>query len=191
MRLILTFLVIVISSSILKIQAQNSGFAFSLGPSINVLFGEGFENTGYSDGRMSYQFNGYVGYVSNRGENKSGNLLGIFGTAGTLYPEMIAIIQSGGAQMLAPINLDKKFNGFYNIEAGMIIGQIMRLSGGVGKQTYTYFINQKGAIDYYSGTVGLFFNLGIVNWVVECNIATGGDLTNEVIKVSTGFMVKF
>ena len=190
MRLKLIFLAIGFISS-LQTQAQNGGFTFALGPSINVLFGEGFEDTKYSDGRMSYQFNGYVGYVSNRGENKRGNMLGIFGTAGTIYPEMIAIFQSGGADMFAPINMDKNFNGFYNIEAGMMIGQIMRLSGGIGQQSYTYFINQKGVIDYYSGTVGLFFNIGIVDWVFECNIATGGDLINEVIKVSTGFMVKF
>lgn len=191
MKLKLIFLAILITGNALQTQAQNAGFTFALGPSINVLFGEGFEDTKYSDGRMSYQFNGYVGYVSNRKDSKRGNMLGIFGTAGTIYPEMIAIFQTGGADMFAPINMEKNFNGFYNIEAGMMIGQIMRLSGGIGQQSYTYFINQKGAIDYYSGTVGLFFNLGIVDWVVECNIAAGGDLTNEVIKVSTGFMVKF
>lgn len=191
MRLNLIFPAILITCSILQTQAQNSGFKFALGPSINVLFGEGFEDAKYSDGRMSYQFNGYLGYVSNRNDNKRGNMLGIFGTAGSLYPEMIAIFQSGGADMFAPINMAKKFNGFYNIEAGMLIGQVFRLSGGIGQQGYTYFINQKGAIDYYSGTLGLFFNLGIVDWVVECNVAMGGDLTNEVIKVSTGFMVKF
>jgi hypothetical protein len=191
MKLKLILLAIVIAGSALKIYAQDSRFAFSLGGSLNVVAGEDFSNATYQDGRMSYQFNGNIGFISVRGENSRGNMIGVFGTAGTLYPKMVARIAAGGVELEGPLNMNKNINEFYNVEFGFIISRMFRLSGGMGRQMYTYYVNQKGAIDYYSGTVGLNFNLGIVDWVVECNVAAGEDLTNEIIKLSTGFMVKF
>ena len=79
----------------------------------------------------------------------------------------------------------------------------MRLSGGIGQQSYTYTVSStsengfpvskkvRGQLDYYSGTMGLVFNLDAVNWVIDANIMTGMDIDRSELRLSTGFVLKF
>jgi hypothetical protein len=73
----------------------------------------------------------------------------------------------------------------------MVIARFLRVSGGIGRQAYTNTIGERNRLNYFSGTLGLAFNLDVVNWVIDANLMTGKDLNQSALKISTGFMVKF
>jgi hypothetical protein len=173
------------------IRAQDKGFTILLGPSVNYYYGDTKQKITYASENLSFQVNGQLGYISTRGGTNRGNMLGIFASAGNSSPEMLAIMQTNGATINGTLNRDKKFNEFYNLEGGMVIARFLRLSGGIGRQTYTYNSNHNGVLNYYTGTVGFVFNMDVVNWVIDAQLMTGKDLDKSAIRFSTGFMVKF
>jgi hypothetical protein len=179
-------------------RAQDSGFTILLGPSVSVYYGDTKNTFAYTQDRLSWQLNGQLGYISSRGETNRGNMIGIFASGGNTNPGVLDMMKTSGADMLAVIDLDKKFNEFYTLEAGMVISRFLRLSGGMGRQFYTYQPigsapgeTKQGKLNYFSGTLGLVFDLGAVNWVVDANLITGKDMNQNAIRLSTGFMVKF
>ena len=171
--------------------AQDKGFILLLGPSVNVLYGSPGEKFAYTPDRISWQLNGQFGFISTRGGTNRGNMLGVYASAGSTKPGMVALLLPPDAGVSGDVDLEQKFNEFYTLEAGMTIMKFLRLSGGLGRQYYTYNIHSRGLIQYYSGTAGLCFDLGAVNWVIDAQVMTGKDLTKSVLKASTGFMVKF
>ena len=190
MKKILTLTLLLLS--LLKVgNAQDKGLTFLLGPSLNVYYGDTRDQFAYTSEHLSYQVNAQLGIISTRGDTNRGNMLGIFGSAGSTNPRILALMQTGGATMQGTLNTTKKFNEFYNLEAGMVIARFLRLSGGIGRQAYTYDNDQHGALKYFTGTAGFVFNLDVVNWVIDAQLMTGKDLSQSVIRFSTGFMVKF
>ncbi|MHC1777044.1 MAG: hypothetical protein AB9834_16710 [Lentimicrobium sp.] len=171
--------------------AQDKGFTLLLGPAVNVLYGSPGDRFSYSPERLSWQLNGQFGFISTRGGTNRGNMLGIYAAAGSTNPEMINLVKNSGTELQGEINTGKKFNEFYTLEAGMTIMKFLRVSAGVGRQYYTYDAVLKGELNYYSGTLGLSFDLGAVNWVMDVQLMTGKDLSQNVLRASTGFMVKF
>jgi hypothetical protein len=171
--------------------AQDKGFTFLLGPSVNVFVGNNAKEFSYSSGRINWQFNGQLGYISTRGGTNRGNMLGVYASMGSTNPGMIALLKNGGAELAGEVDLTKTFNDFYAVEAGMTILKFLRLSGGLGRQYYSYGANQREMLQYFSGTIGLSFDLGAVNWVIDANMMNGKDLNVNVFRASTGFLVKF
>jgi hypothetical protein len=184
--------------------AQDKGFTFLLGPSVNY-YGDMEEKFSYSTENLNWQFNGQLGYISTRGGTTRGNMLAIFGTGGNTNPGVLQQMQTGGANIMGTINTEKNFNEFYTLEGGMVIARFLRISGGIGNQYYSYQLDgnenngngntnseiKQGKLNYFSGTLGIVFDLGVVNWVVDANLMTGKDLNQKALKISTGFMVKF
>jgi hypothetical protein len=191
MKRILTIIFIILITNGSMVLAQDKGFTLLLGPSVNLFGGEPHQKFVYSSDRLSYQFNGILGFISTRGGTNRGNMLGIYASAGSTKPQMIGTMQLDSTELLTGIDMTKKFNEFYTLEAGMTILKFLRLSAGLGRQFYTYDTGKKSALNYYSGTIGLAFDLGAVNWVIDLNIMTGKDLSQNVLRGSTGFMVKF
>lgn len=174
-----------------KSHGQDKGLTFLLGPSVNMYLGDINEKFSYSTESLSWQFNGQLGYISTRGGTTRGNMFGVFASGGNTQPEMVALMQSGGAELDGDINLEKNFNEFFSLEGGMVIARFLRLSGGIGRQYFTYSTGEHGFLSYFSGTLGFVFNLDVVNWVVEAQLMTGKDLNQKALRLSTGFMVKF
>jgi len=172
-------------------RAQDKGFTFLLGPSVNFYYGDTKDDFSYTSERIGWQFNGQLGFISTRGGTTRGNMLAIFGTAGSIKPEMVANMQSSGAEIQGSIDLGKNLNEFYSLEAGMVIARFLRLSGGLGRQHYTLVTGERGVIEYFSGTLGFVFNLDAVNWVIDANVLAGKDMNQNAVRISTGFMVKF
>ena len=185
---IIVLLLVVLCKPVL---AQDKGFTFLLGPSVNVFVGNNVDKFSYSSGRVSWQFNGQLGYISTRGGTNRGNMLGVYASMGSTNPNMIDLLKDGGAALAGDVDIAKNFNEFYTLEAGMTILRFLRLSGGLGRQYYTYDDNQREMLQYFSGTAGLSFDLGSVNWVIDANMMNGKDLKVNVFRASTGFMVKF
>lgn len=170
--------------------AQDKGFTFLLGPSVNY-YGDTEEKLTYSTEKLNWQFNGQLGYISTRGGTTRGNMLAVFGTGGNTNPAVLQQMQTGGASINGTIDDSKNFNEFYSVEGGMVIARFLRVSGGVGRQAYSNTLGENYKLKYFSGTVGLVFNLDAVNWVIDANLMTGGDLNQKALRISTGFMVKF
>ncbi len=186
-RLLIFFLIVIGQPSF----AQDKGFTLLLGPSVNVFYGNPDDRFSYTPERIGWHFNGQFGFISTRGGATRGNMLGIYGSAGSTKPQMISLLLPTDNGLKSSIDTTKNFNEFFTLEAGMTIMRFLRASAGLGRQYYTYNKDSKGVINYYSGTVGLTFNLGAVNWVIEAQLMAGKDLAKNVIKASTGFMVKF
>ncbi len=184
--LLLIFLMLILKGT----YAQDKGFTILLGPSVNY-YGDTEEKLSYSTEKLNWQFNGQLGYISTRGGTTRGNMLAVFGTGGNTNPSVLNQMQTGGANIIGTIDAEKNFNEFYSVEGGMVIARFLRVSGGVGRQAYTNTLGENYKLKYFSGTVGLVFNLDAVNWVIDANLMTGGDLSQNALRISTGFMVKF
>jgi hypothetical protein len=172
-------------------SAQDKGFTLLLGPAVNVFYGNTDGRFVYTPERLGWQLNGQFGFISTRGGTNRGNMLAVFGNAGSSKPEVIYGMQLGGAEITGTIDVTKNFNEFYTLEGGMVIGRFLRLSGGFGRQYYTYVGGIRGVLNYYSGTAGIAINLGMVNWVIDANLMAGKDLNQNTLRFGTGFMVKF
>ena len=174
-----------------------------IGPSVNLYVGDSEPEFTYSSDLVSWQVNGQLGYISKRGEQNRANMLGIFGSAGTTNPGVIQLMKANCAALESKVVTENKFNEFYTVEGGIVISGFLRMSGGIGQQAYTYTVsgttehgfpykkNVKGHLDFFSGTLGLVFNLDAVNWVIDANMMTGMDFTHSELRLSTGFVLKF
>jgi hypothetical protein len=178
-----------------KLHAQERGLRILLGPAVTLYKGTSEQGFGYSNPHLSLQANGQIGFVSAPNGVKHGNMLAVYASAGYLNPEMIALLQQGGAILAGNINYEKKVNEFYNLEGGFTIAGFLRMSGGIGRQYYNYLdaanVEQKGILKYYSGTLGVVFNLDAIAWVIDAKIMTGLDLNQTALSMSTGFLIRF
>lgn len=171
--------------------AQDRGLTLLLGPAVNIYYGNTDDEFSYSPERLSWQLNGQFGYISTRGGTNRGNMLGIFASAGNTKPEMMELMHLGGAEMQGELDVEKIFNPFFTLEGGMVVARFLRMSGGIGRQAYTFDSGERGILKFYCGTLGVAFDLGVVNWVIDANLITGEDLNQKIVRFSTGFLVKF
>ncbi|MBK6285599.1 MAG: hypothetical protein IPF54_25665 [Draconibacterium sp.] len=155
MRQKIIILLILILILIKGSYAQDKGFTFLLGPAVNYYHGDTNEKFSYSSEKLSWQFNGQFGFISTRGGTTRGNMLAIFGTAGSTNPAVIQQMQTDGAHITGLIDTEKKFNEFYCVEGGMVIARFLRLSGGFGRQSYSNLLGENYKLKYFSGTLGL------------------------------------
>jgi len=133
---------------------QDKGFTFLLGPSVNYFYGDTKETASYVNEHLGWQLNGQFGYISTRGGTTRGNMLAVFGSAGSTQPEAIAIMKEGNPDIPGELNIGKKFNEFYSVEAGMVIARFLRISGVIGRQAYTYDTNSNDTENYFNGQSG-------------------------------------
>jgi hypothetical protein len=90
-------------------------------------------------------------------------------------------------------------NNVYNIEGGLLIGEVFRISTGVGQQIFNKqtLVSDDGVnfettyLKYNSTTVGFNFNVSAVSIIVNCNFQYGQDYTKTVIVPSAGLMLRF
>lgn len=165
-----------------------SGIVLHLGPSINYFQGQ--QSGSYQEferKRINFQLNGFLGYLSPRGN--ASNSIGVFGTAG--YTNEYTMDEILSIQDIGVINLESNsYNTFYQIEAGMIISNALRLSTGIGSQDFSTALRDE-SLDYLSSTAGLMINFGNVMWSLDANINYGWDYSHTIVKFSTGLNLVF
>lgn len=171
------------------LQSQpKSGIVLHLGPSINYFQGEQSGSyTEFDSNRINFQLNAFLGYQSARGSG--GNSIGVFGTPG--YTNAFTLDEILSIQNISVNNLERSsYNTFYQIEAGMIIANVLRLSTGIGAQSYSTTIADE-SLDYLSSTAGFMINFGNVMWSLDGNLNYGWDYTHTIVKFSTGLILVF
>lgn len=168
--------------------AQNSNFVLSFGPSVYYFQGE-YPGTYevYESSRVNFQVNGFIAYLSARSNRK--NALGIFATGG--YTNETTFLEMLDIQELQIDQLDiNNFYTFYQIEAGMMAGNIFRFSTGLGRQNYTNNLGDS-YLKYLSSSIGLMIDFGSIGWNIDANLNYGLDYKKTTLKISTGIMVMF
>jgi hypothetical protein len=170
-------------------KARDHGLIFLIGPAINYHYGPTGQKSEYSDTQFSWEIDGQLGFLSTRHQTNRGNFLGVFGSFGSMSSDVMQELadQAGRGIILK----EKQFNQFFSAEAGMIIFNFIRLSGGLGRQYYEDILSYSGYIQYFSLTGGLNFNFGAVNLGVNANLLTGDDLVNNQLRFSAGLLIKF
>ena len=170
-------------------KVRDHGLIILIGPAINYHYGSKDGNKEYSDTKFSWQVDGQLGFLSTRHNRNRGNFLGVFGSFGSISSDVLQEVadQAGRAIVLK----NKQFNQFFSAEAGMIILNFIRLSGGIGRQYYEDIYDLSTSINYFSLTGGLNFNFGAVNLGVNANLLTGDDLVQNQLRFSAGLLIKF
>lgn len=169
-------------------HARPTGITISLGPSANYFHGlyeDGVEK--WDSGRLNFQLNGFIGYTS--AHSRGRNIVGVFGTGGytneETFQEMLAVQEISTDEL----KINKYFT-FYQAEAGMIVGNTLRLSTGFGRQDFET-VNGSDKLYYFSSTAGLLIGLGSFSWNIDANLQYGRDFSNTSMRFSTGLMVRF
>lgn len=169
-------------------QTRPTGITVFLGPTANYFHGlyeEGPET--WDSGKLNFQLNGFIGYTS--AHSRGTNIVGVFGTGGytneETFQEMLAVQELSTDEL----KINKYFT-FYQAEAGMILGNILRLSTGFGRQDFET-VNGRDKLYYFSSTAGLLIGLGSFSWNIDANIQYGRDFANTSIRFSSGLMIKF
>jgi len=167
---------------------NQSGIVFMLGPSVNYYQGGDVTSSEKFDAEViNYQLNGFIGY--NSPHTKAKNSVGIFGTGG--YTNEATFIKIKEVQGLNTGELViNKYYAFYQVEAGMIIGNVLRLSTGLGKQEFQT-VSGSDSYAFFSSTAGLLINLGPVGWNIDANINYGRDYPKTAIRFVTGLVIMF
>lgn len=207
MKNITTFL-IAISFSVFSANAQNdnrnnnnrkSGIVISLGAAANYYYGPGDENFGkFDNDRLNWQINGMLGLTIARDRNGHRTMLAGFGSFGLNDAQTVQhIFDDQGYVTLATD--ENSSNNVYQLEGGLLIAEVFRISTGVGQQIFTKQVlaSDNGisleatSLKYNSTTVGFNFNVSAVAITINCSFNYGQDYTKTVIVPSAGLMLRF
>ncbi len=210
-QLVLIFLLVSLSTISTKAQnsnnnnnnnnnnRNNSGLALNLGASVNYYYGQGSRNFGqFENNRVNWQLNGMLGITVARDKGGRRSMIAGFGTYGFNNKNTISEIFKD--QRYTTLALDQSAaNNFYQLEGGLLLAEVLRISTGVGQQNFNGqpLVSPNGIqtnvtfLKYNSSTVGLNLNLSSIAWVINCNFAYGQDFNRTVITPSTGLMLRF
>lgn len=203
---ITAILLIVSSLSAFSAKGQNNnnnrsnGIAVSLGASANYYYGPGDRNFGeFEDDRLNYQLNGMLGLTIARDNNYRRTMIAGFGSFGINNAKTIGNIFDDQGYITTALNQNSA-NNFYQLEGGLLVAEVFRISTGVGQQVFnkqaiastTDGIElQATSLKYNSTTVGFNFNVSAVAIAINCNFEYGQDYTKTVIVPSAGLMLRF
>jgi len=194
----LTFLMVLLG--VIGVQAQEkSGIAVQLGAAANYYYGQGNRNfNSFEDNRLNYQVNGMLGLTILRDKNDHRTMIAGFGTAGLNNRSTIKNIFDD--QGYTPVLADQSnANIFYRLEGGLLIGELLRNSTGVGQQVFDEqtLVSEDGVdintttLHFYSTTVGFNLNVSSVAFIVDVNFNYGKDYNKTVVIPSAGLMFRF
>ncbi len=180
-------------------DSKNSGIVVSLGAAANYYYGPGNRNFDkYENDRLNWQANGMLGLTIARDKSGHRTMLAGFGSFGMNNSETVShIFEDQGYTTLA--TGQNSNNNVYRIEGGLLIGEVFRISTGVGQQIFNKqtIASDNGiqikatSLKYNSTTVGFNFNVSAVAIIINCNFEYGQDYTKTVIVPSAGLMLRF
>lgn len=180
-------------------QNRSSGIAVSIGAAANYYYGPGDRNFGsFNDNRLNWQANGMLGLTIARDQNGHRTMIAGFGSFGMNNSSTVSHILDDQGYITTALDQNST-NNFYQLEAGLLIGEVFRISTGVGqqvfnKQTLTSTDGIKPEITslkYNSTTVGFNFNVAAVAVIINCNFEYGKDFSKTIVVPSAGLMLRF
>lgn len=197
-NLFLTLLVVSLGAMSANAQGSNA-FAVQLGASANYYYGPGNRNfNSFENDRVNYQANGMLGITLLRDKNDHRTMIAGFGSAGLNNRSTINNILGDQGYTTVLANQSNS-NIFYRLEGGLLIGELLRISTGVGQQVFDQQTLVSGdgvalnttSLQYYSSTVGFNLNVSTIAITIDCNFEYGKDFNKTVIVPSAGLMFRF
>ncbi len=195
----LFFTLFIIGVCVANVQAQKSSIAVNIGAAANYYYGQSNRNfESFDNNRLNYQANGMLGITILRDRNDHRTMIAGFGTAGLINRSTLNNIFDD--QGYVPVlTSQSNSNVNYKLEGGLLIGEVLRLSTGVGQQIFDQqtLVSSNGvklnatSLQYYSSTVGFNLNLTAVVITIDVNFNYGKDYTKTVIVPSAGLMFRF
>ncbi|MEO6546631.1 MAG: hypothetical protein ABIN94_01475 [Ferruginibacter sp.] len=174
-----------------------SALAVSVGAGVDYYYGPGDQNFGkFNTDRVNWQANTMVGIVLGRSRSNSRTILGAFGSVGFNNATTMKQIFDDQQYVTTAVNQDNSNNSF-QLEGGILIADILRVSTGIGQQNFAsqsiasingIQFNSK-LLKYNSSTVALHYKLGLASLIISCNFNYGKDYNKTVIKPSAGLML--
>lgn len=199
----ITFLFVTATFLFFSANAQNnnkkSGIAVSVGAAANYYYGPGDLNFGdFDNDRLNWQANGMLGLTIARDQNDHRTMLAGFGSFGMNNSKTVGHILDDQGFVSTALNQNST-NNFYQLEGGLLIGEVFRISTGVGQQIFNKqtLVSTDGikpeitSLKYNSTTVGFNFNVSAVAIVINCNFEYGQDFTKTLVVPSAGLMLRF
>ena len=189
--------------SFFSAKAQNnnrkSGIVVSIGAAANYYYGPGDRNFGTFDNtRLNWQATGVLGLTIARDHNDHRTMIAGFGSFGMNNGSTVDNILDDQGYQTTALNQNST-NNFYQLEGGLLIGEVFRISTGVGQQVF----NQQTisstnetktnitSLKYNSTTIGFNFNVSAVAIIINCNFEYGQDFTKTIVIPSAGLMLHF
>ena len=178
---------------------KNSGIVISLGAAANYYYGPGDRNFDkYENYRLNWQANGMLGLTIARSKSGHRTMLAGFGSFGMNNAKTVNQILEDQGYVTTATDQNSN-NNVYQLEGGLLIGEVFRISTGVGQQVFDKqtllsdngVTTQATSLKYNSTTVGFNFNVSAVAIIINCNFEYGQDYTTTVIKPSAGLMLRF
>jgi hypothetical protein len=182
-----------------RAESRNGALALELGASVNYYYGQPGQNIDkFENDRVNWQLNGMLGITLGRDRSDRRTMIAAFGAFGFNNDNTIANLLSD-QQYTSAATSQANVNNFYQVEGGIMILDMIRLSTGVGQQNFKgqSLVSSNGILTnatylkYNSSTVGVKLNLGPVAWTLNCNFAYGQDYNKTVIAPNTGLMLRF
>ncbi|MEO6905391.1 MAG: hypothetical protein ABI148_03460 [Ginsengibacter sp.] len=180
-------------------NSKNSGITISLGAAANYYYGPGNRNFDkYESDRLNWQANGMLGLTIARDKSDHRTMLAGFGSFGMNNASTVSHILEDQKYVTSAIDQNSN-NNVYQIEGGLLIGEVFRISTGLGQQIFNKQIllsdngieTEATSLKYNSTTVGFNFNVSAVAIIINCSFEYGRDFTKTVIKPSAGLMLRF
>ncbi len=180
-------------------DSRSSGIAVSLGAAANYYYGPGNQNFGkYQSNRLNWQINSMLGLTIARSQSGRRTMIAGFGSFGLNNDETVKQIFEDQKYITTATD-QSSANNVYNIEGGLLIGEVFRVSTGVGQQIFNKqtLVSDDGvnfqttSLKYNSTTLGFNFNVSAVSIIINCNFQYGQDYTKTVIVPSAGLMLRF
>ena len=179
---------------------NNSGLALSLGAAANYYYGPGDRNFGsFENNRVNWQLNGMFGLTLARDKNGHRTMAAGFGSLGFNNASTLKQILSDQKYVTSALS-QSSANNFYQLEGGLLIAEVLRVSTGVGQQNFDSqaMVSSNGTImpnarslRYNSSTIGVNLNFNSIALVINANFAYGLDYVRTVITPSGGLMFRF
>ncbi len=206
----ITIFLITAFLSVFSVNAQNrqnngngnnksNGFVVSLGAAVNYYYGPGERNfSDFENDRLNWQANGMLGLTIARDKNDRRTMIAGFGTFGINNKQTVNnIFDDQGYVSLA--TGQGSSNNVYQLEGGLLIAEVFRISTGVGQQVFNkqLLISKDGiqtqatSLKYNSTTVGFNFNVSAVAIIINCSFNYGQDYNKTVVVPSAGLMLRF
>lgn len=178
---------------------SKSGIVISIGAAANYYYGPGNLNFDkYESDRLNWQANAMLGLTIARDKSDHRTMLAGFGSFGMNNASTVSHILDDQGYVTTALDQNSN-NNVYQIEGGILIGEVFRISTGVGQQVFNRqtIASDNGiqfeatSLKYNSTTVGFNFNVSAVAIIINCNFQYGQDFTKTVIVPSAGLMLHF
>jgi hypothetical protein len=140
---------------------------------------------------MRPQGNVFIGYRFDQRDHKRANVIGVWGNAG-LHSDLTLGRIMAKQQQLDQLSQTSELQPFTEWEAGLLLREWFRLSGGQGSQQVVNLNGEAQNIRYNIATLGFHIPLGrTLSWNTTASLLFGQDFHTFTFRPATGIGLRF